>query len=562
MLRIVRAFAWMRWRVLVNSLERTGARDTLDRFSIAVENLGPIVALVLLIPSSIGLFALGIAAGFGIATGTWMLPMELVRYFLLLGLGLTLIGPIVLPTRDGANAVRLLLLPISRPILYMAQAAGAFADPWIVLMVPVVAGVPIGLAVGLQFVAAIVAAIAGVALLLLIVGLTSLAASIIHLLLRDRRRGELVMLVFIIVLPMIGILPQFILHSDRAHGRRLTRSAPNAPPTRAAVVIRAAAPYVPTELYRRATLNGRTRPVRAARPLAALALMALAIQSAAFAAFRRVLDVPVSSGSRRAGSFGGLWDRVIPGLSVPASAVAFTQLRLALRSPRGRATMFTPVILPLLFGGLIYKRGGGLPFVPSGSPGFGLAIFGCVFCILTLLPLAMNQFAIDKAGFTRQMLLPLSIRELLAGKAVGNALIAAIPAVVCVVVPALIFRGRPALWVAIPIAFVAVYVLFAPAAAAFSALFPKASDLNSIGNRGNAHQAAGLLGILCLGAASAPCALLAFLGLRIVRRPELVPLLLLVWCAIAFGISQLLFIPVRRLVASRCETLGQYSDAE
>ena len=37
MLRILRAFAWMRWRALMNALERTSARDTLERFSLAVD---------------------------------------------------------------------------------------------------------------------------------------------------------------------------------------------------------------------------------------------------------------------------------------------------------------------------------------------------------------------------------------------------------------------------------------------------------------------------------------------------------------------------------------------
>jgi len=385
---------------------------------------------------------------------------------------------------------------------------------------------------------------------------------VIHLLLRDRRRGELVMLVLIIVLPMMGILPQYLLRTNRHNGRRLTRAERDAlPPSPTALAVMRIAPYVPTELYRRSTLNGRTRPLTAVQPLAALGVMALAVQAGAFAAFRRVLDMPMSSGTRRGGSFGGLWDRVIPGLSAAASAVAFTQLRLALRSPRGRATMFTPVLMPLLLAGLIYKRGENVPFVPTGSPGLGLAVFGCVISILSLLPLAMNQFAVDKAGFTRQMLLPLSIRELLAGKAVGNALIAAVPAAFCFVLPALLFPGgQPALWIAIPVGAVAVYFLFAPAAAAFSAIFPKTADLNSIGTRGNAHQAAGILGILCLAAATAPCAALTVVAMRVLHRPDLVPVLLLVWCAIAFGISQLLFIPVRRLVASRCETLSGYSD--
>ena len=560
MRRIFRAFFWMRWRVLVNSLERTGARDALERFSVAIDNLGPILALILLVPSSIGLFFLGLTAGFGVATGSWLLPLEFVRYFLLLGLALTLIGPIVLPVRDGANAVRLLLLPIPRGVLYMAQVAGALADPWIALMVPVIVGVPIGLAAGLQLIAAAVAIFAGLAFLLLVLGLTSLASSIIHLLLRDRRRGELVMLVMIVVLPLLGILPQFMIRSRDPNGRKLTRAERNAlPPTRPAIIMTRVAPYVPSELYHRATLDGRNRAVDALRPLAALGLLALVVQAAGFSAFRRVLDMPMSAGTRRASSFGGLWDRTIPGLSPAASAVALAQFRLALRSPRGRATMFTPMIMPLLLGGLILKGGSHLPFLSGATPGLGLATFGCVMAILALLPLAMNQFAIDKSGFTRQMLLPLSIRELLAGKAVGNALIAAGPAAFCVLVSAVVFPGgNPAMWAALPIALIAIYLLFAPAAAALSAIFPKIADLNSIGNNGNAHQAAGMLGMLSFAAAVAPCVLLTLIATRILRRPDLAPLILLVWCALAFGLSQLLFIPVRRLVSSRCETLAQY----
>src|SRR3982751_225519 len=65
--RIFRAFLWLRWRVLINSLERTGARDTIERFSLATEKLGPIMALVLLVPSSMALAGLGLVAGYGTA---------------------------------------------------------------------------------------------------------------------------------------------------------------------------------------------------------------------------------------------------------------------------------------------------------------------------------------------------------------------------------------------------------------------------------------------------------------------------------------------------------------
>jgi hypothetical protein len=559
--RIFRAFLWMRWRVLVNSLERTGARDTLERFSVAIDKLGPIMALILLIPSSIGLFVIGITAGFGAATGSWLMPMELVRYFLLLGLALTVVGPIVLPTRDGGNVVRLLLLPIPRIALFIAQVSAALADPWIALMVPVLVGVPIGLAVGLKFVAAAIALVAGAALLLFVLCLTSLASSVIHLLLRDRRRGDIVMLVLVLVLPLLGILPQFMIPRDRADGRRLTRAERNAlPPSGVELAIVRLSPYVPSETYRHAVLDGRQSPVNAIRPIAALGVLSLLMATAGFAAFRRVLDMPVSLGTRTAGSFGGLWDRVIPGLSPSASAVAFTQLRLALRTPRGRATIGSPLLMPIVLAGLAYKRGGTLP-IPflSTATGLPLATFGCFAAVLALMPLAMNQFAIDKAGFTRQMLSPLSIGDLLAGKAVGNALIAAIPAVFCFILPWVMLGGsNPALWAAMPLALISTYLLLAPAAAALSAVFPKVIDLNSIGTNGNAHQAAGLLGMLAFAASATPPALLTFLAVRWMHRTELAPLFLLAWCAIAFGISLLLFVPVRRLVAARVETLAQY----
>ena len=551
----------MRWRVLINSLERTSARDTLERFAVATEKLGPIMAMVLLIPSSIFLLVLGMTAGFGLATGDWLVTMELIRYFLLLALALTLVGPVVLPTRDSGSVVRLLLLPIPRFSLYLGQMAGAIADPWIVLVVPVVLGVAVGLAVGLKFVAAVIAFLAGAAFLLFVMGLTSLAASLVHLLLRNRRRGDMVMLAIVLIIPIVAMAPQMFLRSERSSsGRKMTRAERAAlPPTRLERLAVQSLPYIPSEMYRRATISGTRAPLDAIVPLGSLAVIVFAVQAAAFAAYRGVLDMPLSSGARRAGALGGLWNRVIPGLTPGASAVAFTQLRLALRTPRGRASIASPLLMPLVLAGLSYQSGRmPIPGV-SADNGLGLATFGAFASILGLIPLAMNQFAIDKAGFTRQMLVPLTVRELLWGKAVGNGLTAAIPGVFCLILPALLFPGgRGAFWVGLVLAVVATYALIAPAAAALSALFPKSVDLNSIGNSSNAHQGAGLLGMLAFAGAIAPPALLTLLALRILNRPDLVPIFMVAWCAFALAASYLLFIPVRRLVESRRESLAQH----
>ena len=156
------------------------------------------------------------------------------------------------------------------------------------------------------------------------------------------------------------------------------------------------------------------------------------------------------------------------------------------------------------------------------------------------------------------MLSPLSIRELLQGKAVGNALIAAGPAVCCFVVPAFVFRGGSlALWLAL----------------LFSVLRPtrcsrrrpprcrrssrKTVDLNSIGHASNAHQGAALLGMLSFVGGAAPCAVLVIVATRLFDRPSLAPVFVFAWCAVAFVIAHLVFGPVRRLVASRCEALAQ-----
>jgi len=556
MLRTFRAFLWLRWRTLVNSLERTGARDTLERFSIATEKLGPIITLVLFVPSSVGLFFLGLVAGFGVATGSWLIPFELVRYFLLFATALAIFGPIMLPTRDGGHATRFLLLPVPRAMLYVSQVAGALADPWILLTVPVTLAVPIGAAIGGRPIVAVLALAAGAAMLLFITGLTMMTSTVIHLLLRNRRRGDLVMLILVLGIPLIGIIPGIVAYHPNPDAPQRTERRMPARRSVTRTAASAAFTYAPSELYRRAIRDSADRTRSAAVPLAALVAVAAAVQLIAFAAFRRLLDMPMSLGARRGAEFGGLWGRAIPGLTAAASAVAFTQLRLAMRTPRGRSILAGPLLIFSAFAVLIY-RAGELPFAGfTLKSGISLATFGAFVCLFSILPLAFNQFAIDKAGFTRQMLAPISLRELLTGKAVGNALIAAGPAVFCFVLPAVVFGVEsPPLWLALFFGMIATYVLVAPAAAALSAMFPRAVDLSSIGHASNAHQAAALLGLLTFAASIAPSAAVVVLALRVWDSAALAAALVGVWMVAAVVVSRLLFIPARRIVASRRESL-------
>src|SRR5438874_1147073 len=388
MTRIFRAFLWLRWRVLVNSLERTGARDTIERFSLATEKLGPIMALVLLVPSSFALAALGLIAGHGTATGEWLLPMALVRYFLLASTAFTLIGPIILPMRDGGNAIRFLLLPIPRLALYMAHVTAALADPWVLLTMPPLATIPIGLAAGGRLLSAASALIAGTAFLLIIIGLTSLISSAIHLLLRDRRRSDLVMLFLVVALPMLGLVPT-IVTAQRASERIAEKSAGRRPSPHAPAVMEIAArrayAYLPSELYTKVATAGTGTRRSVVFPLAGLAAIAFAVQALGFGAFKRMLDMPQSLGARRAGAFGGLWSRRIPGLTPAASAVALAHVRLAMRTPRGRSMLAAPLLMLLVFGFLI-RRTGEMPFVGVRiDTGLSLATFMAFISVLSIL---------------------------------------------------------------------------------------------------------------------------------------------------------------------------------
>ena len=131
MLRTLRAFAWMRWRVLLNSLERTGARDRLERFSLAIDQLGPIIATILLVPSALGLAGLSAYAGYWVASGVPAMTFQTLRILLMLACGFAIVAPLLMPSLEPTAMVRLLLLPIRQGTLYAAQAGGALSEPWI-----------------------------------------------------------------------------------------------------------------------------------------------------------------------------------------------------------------------------------------------------------------------------------------------------------------------------------------------------------------------------------------------------------------------------------------------
>jgi hypothetical protein len=559
MWRTLRAFAWMRWRVLVNALERSGARDRLERLSLALEQLGPIIAFALIVPSTFALAGLGGFAGYRLTTGGSATSFEVVRFLLFAAIAFCVIGPVIMPSMERNSAIRLLLLPIPRRTLYLAQAAGTVSEPWILLAIPVVLGVPFGLASGGAVGAAAFAIAAGAILILCLTGIAALSTTALNLIVRDRRRGELVMLFFVVFIPIISVLPSVLAQPslETASARRRDRREVTFN-DRAVSVARRASQALPSELYVRATrspLSAHTGSAVAA--LAGLAGIAAVLHGAGLLLFGLLLNGPGSTTRSRTRTSGDPLRWTLPGLSRPAAAVAQATLRLAMRTPRGRSIVLSPLLVFVVFAVMVRRAGSFDLGMFQLTNGLGVATFGAGVSLLSILPFAMNQFAIDRAGLTLSLLAPLETRALLDGKAAGLAMMVAGPIAACIVVSYALFpAGSAAAWIGLPLALWSIYLLVAPVAAALSAVFPRAVDLNSIGRGSNAHGVAGTLGLIAFAVASGPPAVLAALALTVLRRPALMPLLMLAWCGVAFVINRLLFRAVAVLVEKRRENLA------
>jgi hypothetical protein len=560
MRKTLRAFAWLRFRLFVNSLERTGSRDTLERFSLAIEKLGPILAGALLIPSGLMLAALGAGSGYALAQGdVQSLLVRLPRYILIAVPLLSVLGPLLLPAGDRTNPIRMLLLPIGRGPLYVAQSAASLGDFWILLTLPLVVCIPIGLTAGGAPGAAVIALVAGALLVIVVIAISCATSSLLHLAVRDRRRGELLALLFIIIIPLLSMLPSMIALASRDGGESTHRRRLTAPAWVNAAAGRAFTLY-PTELYTRATRAAAGRDVvPVARSVGALAAGALLLNLFGVYVFGKVLESPGSTSARRQVPSRAAWDRRLPWLSAGASAVALAQLRLALRTSRGRSILLGPILVAFVYVVLNSQNRSGFHFNGlTVDTGLVIACAASFISVVSILPIALNQFAVDKAGLTLVLLSPLSDRDYLTGKAVGNALIAALPATLCITVSFIVLASNRSIasWVSIPVALLSVGFLAAPAAAALSAMFPRVVDMNSIGRGSNAHGLAGLLGLVTFLLAAASNVAVAVAASYWFGRPIVTLGLLLAWCGISVLISLLLFVPARRIFATRRENLA------
>jgi hypothetical protein len=95
--------------------------------------------------------------------------------------------------------------------------------------------------------------------------------------------------------------------------------------------------------------------------------------------------------------------------------------------------LIAPVLMVLVFSLMAWQRPGGSDVVFLRS-GVGLGVFGVFIAMMSMSPILMNLFAIDRAGLTLTFLAPIPDRELLKGKIAAVAMLLALPLSICLIV--------------------------------------------------------------------------------------------------------------------------------
>jgi hypothetical protein len=513
-------FVWQRWRAFVHGLggrRRGGVARVTAWLELAASLLLAAITVVGSLLLAWGAWIAGRSLAGGDTGGVAVAALRVAAAVVTVVLAfLSLLSG---GRASAAGWTRMLVLPVSRAELHALALLSGFADPWLLATVLPLATLAVALApVGL---AAMLLATAAGALLFTVIGLLGAWLSfLVQLLFRDRRRAELVVLAGFLTMMAFSIVPQLV-EPRGSHERRGRLHASAVASTERAATKDSPEPpgwlvLIPSEAFAGAVAApAGGRALAAVPPLVALATEAALLYVLSRTAWRRLVETPATGSQRRR-------RLALPRLAAPASllghpacAVARAQVAVTLRTILGRIAVVTPVLMVVTTAAVSDATRG--PFARL-APLLGAT------AVLALGPLSMfvfhnillNQFGVDGAGLSLQLLSPIDERALIVGKALGGAALTAVALAPAMVAAAIFHPGTPVLlWPATVVAATAAYLLFAPAALMLSLLFPKAVDLGHLGSKGKPHAAAGLGGFVVVAIVLACVQLLAFVGLRV-----------------------------------------------
>jgi len=567
MIAALSTFAWLRWRLLANSL-RADRRDTIEQLSrvasLVVPGLLVVTGTASVVMTVLGGWVAGWRSATDLSSSVWILTI--IRGLLVVVTALVGLAPLIIGVHGGAGRhTRLTLLPIPRRVLHLVEVVTTLLDPWVIFVLPGLVSFALGLTIGafrrpepwvrhwvLDGAAALAA---GLLFTFVLASLASLMTFLVEWIVRDRRRGELFVIVFVIALGCAAMAPAFL-------SRDLGRDLAGGPRRRALPSALAWTPSdwpawttaLPSELYAEAVVLGYDVPEQER----IWPLTMLAIEGGVLFALSAVVHGTVGQLAERGRAYRnramtGVVAVRLPGMWPGTSAVALAGVRTALRSVRGRLVVFLPgplaAMLALFVGGLHMPDGLTWIVAARGYLAFG---GGLLLGLFAAQAFTLNQFASDRAGLTLEFLAPIRDVDLVRGKAVGcGALLLAGGAIsfvcACLVAPG----GSPWLWMATLAGGMATFLATSPIAAWLSIALPIASDLSKTGMAGNPHSLALVAGSFAIAAAAVPA-----VAILTVFPPETAGLAMTVWLATTLTLSVPGLSLAARAIGTRRENLA------
>jgi len=573
-IRGLRALVWLRWRLLKNSTSGARKRDSLEQVSRALALVVPLLILVMSLGTFVAVSIVGFVGGRMMATGVLELASGLLVLRLLLGLMMFAIVSlaVISPAQSTLSRyTRLLLLPIPRRLLHLVEVLSSLGDPWVAVVFAGLTAFALGLLAGGRPVATIGALVAGGLTLAVVVCAASLVGFLVAWLMRDRRRGELFTLVFVMAFSLLTFIPALLSGTVNDGDTRSTRDASRISREIHQINVDefdrhlpAWTQYLPSEVYGRTIANVlASRRADVFSGFGILAIEAVLLFLASGRVHRQMLGSLEGDQSRRRSAEIGLGPKPLPWLSTGESAVALAMMRGALRTVRGRLTILLPgPMLALLVA--VFNR---LPqetwTVAAASRGYLLFGGSIVFTFYAMHAISMNLFGSDRAGLTLQLLSPVTDRELAWGKVVGFAGVVAAGIAVCLVASVAVAHAGPLpYWIAVCLGALATFFLISPVAIWFSAIFPVASDLSKTGAAGNPHPFPMVVGTLCTVLFVFPTIVSLALAEFWFKSPAMAPLLAGLWALIAAGIGLPMVNVASRSITARRENLAMVAQGK
>jgi hypothetical protein len=164
----------------------------------------------------------------------------------------------------------------------------------------------------------------------------------------------------------------------------------------------------------------------------------------------------------------GLLEKELPWLSERAAAIALAGFRSLTRAPEAKMVLLTPLIMVIVFGGMLLRKPFTLP-----EPARPLIAYGAMSIILlSLIQLVGNQFGFDRSGFRVFVLCAASRDDILLGKNLAVAPLAIGLGTLLVALLQVVYPLRVDLFLAALVQQVSMFVLFVMLANLLAILAP------------------------------------------------------------------------------------------